>query len=139
MMNDIFVSNEHEIHELLFRFAPEQLASKILLENGVSAISPFYNLSMQRPQILAPGLHSKFTYIDIPPPVESKDKKVPAEKPECTFETPFEIMKVTGKRIVFVAKTPSVPVNCTEYCEEYSYDGGGCLRLVTEDTNIYHR
>lgn len=29
--------------------------------------------------------------------------------------------------------------NTFEYCEDFSYEGGGCLRLITRNEQLYHR
>lgn len=118
----------------------KQIESAITEGEEISIEGPFYNLSMQQPQILAPGLHSKFTFVDIPPPpVSPKDNNTPFERPVCTFETPFETIKVHGKKISFVPKNDVPSINRTELCNEYSYGGGSSLELVFNDNTRYHR
>lgn len=29
--------------------------------------------------------------------------------------------------------------NTFEYCEDFSYEGGGCLRVITRNEKLYHR
>ncbi|XP_043286773.1 cytosolic endo-beta-N-acetylglucosaminidase isoform X2 [Venturia canescens] len=116
-----------------------QTVPGITAGSGILPGNPFYNLSIQKPQILAPGLHSKFTFVDIPTPVEPKDKNAPVERPVSTFETSFETIKVNGNKISFVPKISVPPINHTESCTEDSYEGGSSLELIFNDNTRYHR
>ncbi|XP_015127690.1 cytosolic endo-beta-N-acetylglucosaminidase isoform X1 [Diachasma alloeum] len=110
-----------------------------LYQSGESNESgSFFNLNLQKLQISVPSLHLKFTYKNIPePPPKSTSSKQQA--PECTFETPFEVIKVQGRKITFLPKNLSVSVNRTDFCNDFSYGGGGCLQVTTIHPQNYHR
>lgn len=36
-------------------------------------------------------------------------------------------------------KTIVLRDNSFEYCEDFSYEGGGCLRVITRNERLYHR
>ncbi|OXU26644.1 hypothetical protein TSAR_007883 [Trichomalopsis sarcophagae] len=101
--------------------------------------SSFYNMSMQRHQMIAVCPHLKFISIKLLPAVQKDDKSKP-EPQLCTYETSHEIVKVLGKRITFDDKPNSYAgINCTQFSYDLSYEGGGCLKIITRNIRSYHR
>lgn len=99
----------------------------------------FYNMAMQKHQIIATCPHLKFISMTIPPPLV-KDEKSKPEPQECTYETSHEIVKVLAKRVTFKDKPESfVGINCMEFSYDISYEGGGCLKLINKNVRSYHR
>ncbi|XP_015127692.1 cytosolic endo-beta-N-acetylglucosaminidase isoform X2 [Diachasma alloeum] len=80
--------------------------------------------------------YGRSLYQSEPPPKSTSSKQ---QAPECTFETPFEVIKVQGRKITFLPKNLSVSVNRTDFCNDFSYGGGGCLQVTTIHPQNYHR
>lgn len=108
----------------------------------------FYNLAMQKPQVSISAKHLKFIRKEIivrpaepVSEVSSKDSNAPRSKEQIEFiyETAREIMKVVGSNITFQPKTNSPGINYFEFYDASSYNGGGCLMMVTENPKVYHR
>ncbi|XP_012284248.1 uncharacterized protein LOC105701771 [Orussus abietinus] len=97
--------------------------------------SSFYNLTMQRPQISLPALHLRFTETKTRPVQVSPTRTLT----ESTHETARSIIKVLGTTVLVEPKPQSNHANYYEFCKDLSYYGGGCLKLITEDPEVYHR
>lgn len=101
--------------------------------------SSFYNMSMQKHQMIAACSHLKFISIKLLPDIK-KDEKSKPEPQLCTYETSHEIVKVLGKSITFEDKPNSFAgINCTQFSYDLSYEGGGCLKIITRNIRSYHR
>lgn len=93
---------------------------------------------MQKPQISAMCPHLKFTVIRVRPSTGKDDKSTELE--ESVFESIEFVMKVIGKQVVFEEKPYlSAGLNRIEFCSDLSYHGGGCLKMITENLQSYHR
>ncbi|KAK1118983.1 hypothetical protein K0M31_013753 [Melipona bicolor] len=101
----------------------------------------FYNLSLQKPQISVPIPHLKFTYFSQPPePKNGNDRNECAKKPiQYVYETKKHIIRILDNVASIQDKIPILDVNSFEFCNQFSYEGGGCLKLITKELNSYHR
>lgn len=55
------------------------------------------------------------------------------------YETEKSYVRVLGNVASFQPKSIPTNVNYFEFCNEYSYEGGGCLKLMTKNPGEYHR
>ncbi|XP_066592598.1 cytosolic endo-beta-N-acetylglucosaminidase isoform X2 [Prorops nasuta] len=63
-----------------------------------------------------------------------------SQKPEViVFETGRLIFTVRGKEVSIQRKAVPQNINCFEFSNIFSYNGGRCLKLITHDTKLYHR
>lgn len=101
----------------------------------------FYNLSLQKPQISVPIPHLKFTHFPQPPEPKSKnDRNECAKRPtQYVYETRKHIIRILENVASIQDKIPILNVNSFEFCNQFSYEGGGCLKLITNELNAYHR
>ncbi|XP_011156216.1 cytosolic endo-beta-N-acetylglucosaminidase isoform X1 [Solenopsis invicta] len=117
----------------------------------------FYNLRMQQLQLAIPVPHLQFTQskLRILNDVEDKNienekqssnehnKSKDAKKKETRIERIYEnkksIIRVCDNIVQFEKKLSAVDVNTFEFCNQFSYNGGGCLKLITKDHRLYHR
>ena len=101
----------------------------------------FYNLGMQKPQISVPMPHLKFTLLpDIPEPKSKDDRNECANTAtEYIYETKKHVIRILGSAVSIESKLPLTDVNCFEFCDRFSFEGGGCLKLITNDSRQYHR
>ncbi|XP_076170633.1 cytosolic endo-beta-N-acetylglucosaminidase isoform X1 [Ptiloglossa arizonensis] len=98
----------------------------------------FYNLAMQKPQISMPMPHLKFVRI-----LELKNEgnvKEGSKSPVIyVYETKKHVIRVFKNIVNIEDKLPILDINFFEFYDEFSYDGGGCLKLITNDPTVYHR
>lgn len=114
----------------------------------------FYNLQMQQLQLAIPVPHLQFTRSTQRTLTEDVDEKhdndennksndTDCEKKNVRIERIYEnkknIIRVCGKVVKFENKLSAVDVNIFEFCDRFSYNGGGCLKLITKDYRRYHR
>ncbi|CAL1679436.1 unnamed protein product [Lasius platythorax] len=124
--------------------------------NGESAHGrkTFYNLRMQQPQLTVSAPHSQFTRSTQTTLIEDvenddevnngqgdkdNDTKKPRTRIERIYENRKNIIRVCDNVVNFEEKLPALDVNTFEFCDQFSYNGGGCLKLITRDHRLYHR
>lgn len=61
------------------------------------------------------------------------------EVKDVFYETEKSVIKVRGDTIIFREKTPSPDLNYFTFSYCCSYNGGGCLQLITKNPEQYHR
>lgn len=103
---------------------------------------------MQQLQLAIPVPHLQFTRSTqriLIGDVEDKNNESneTCEKKENRIERIFEnrknIIRVCGNLVKFEDKLSAVDINTFEFCDQFSYNGGGCLKLITRDHRLYHR
>lgn len=108
----------------------------------------FYNLRMQQLQLAIPVPHLQFTRstqriftedIEENENNDSDDANKKETRIERIYENERSIIRVCGKIVKIEDKLPAVDVNTFEFCDQFSYNGGGCLKLITRDHRLYHR
>lgn len=113
----------------------------------------FYNLRMQQLQLAIPVPHLQFTRSTQRTLTEDDEKhnhdennksndadcKKKDVRIERIYENEKNIMRVCGKVVKFENKLSDVDGNTFEFCDRFSYNGGGCLKLITRDCRRYHR
>lgn len=109
----------------------------------------FYNLRMQQLQLAVPVPHLQFTRstqqtLDDKKHNNDESNDTDCEKKETKIERIYEnrktIIRVCGNVVKFENKlSTDVDVNTFEFCDQFSYNGGGCLKLITRDHRLYHR
>ncbi|XP_012217337.1 cytosolic endo-beta-N-acetylglucosaminidase isoform X1 [Linepithema humile] len=108
----------------------------------------FYNLRIQQPQLSVPVPHLQFTRsIERTLPEadndnnDKDDKKEDVKKPriEKIYENSKNIVRICGNIVNFENKLPNSYINTFEFCDRFSYKGGGCLKLITRNHRLYHR
>lgn len=88
---------------------------------------------MQKPQVTLPAPYSKFTIKDT---AALQSNKLPAQ---LTYRTSRAIITINGNAAEITAK-PSMPmINYHEFVNDLSFNGGGCLRIITNHSQLYHR
>lgn len=70
---------------------------------------------------------------------KNNDTKKPRTRIEHTYENRKNIIRVCNNVINFEEKLPVSNINTFEFCNQFSYNGGGCLKLITTDDRLYHR
>ncbi|XP_046734351.1 uncharacterized protein LOC124404338 isoform X2 [Diprion similis] len=121
---------------------------------------PFFNLSVQSPQISTPSPHLEI----LNQPEITEPKVVPASNilnknetetaagqaastesdlkkkvEDIVYDTKKSFVKVHGHSIVFTDKTLDSELNYFKYCSSYSFNGGGCLEIITSNPRLFHR
>ncbi|KAK2581092.1 hypothetical protein KPH14_007916 [Odynerus spinipes] len=100
---------------------------------------PFYNLSMQKLQISVPvPLLRILDCKEEVKPVNS-DNDTSKKETHYIYETEKAYVRVHGNVVNFEPKSIISNENSFEFCTNYSYEGGGCLKLVTKTPRRYHR
>lgn len=113
----------------------------------------FYNLRMQQLQLAIPVPFLQFTHSrqQTLPAEDEKDNNnennksndTDCKKKETRIERIYENMKsiirVCGKVVKFEKKFSGIDFNTFEFCDRFSYNGGGCLKLITRNHRQYHR
>nr|XP_034193175.1 cytosolic endo-beta-N-acetylglucosaminidase-like isoform X1 [Osmia lignaria]XP_034193176.1 cytosolic endo-beta-N-acetylglucosaminidase-like isoform X1 [Osmia lignaria]XP_034193177.1 cytosolic endo-beta-N-acetylglucosaminidase-like isoform X1 [Osmia lignaria]XP_034193178.1 cytosolic endo-beta-N-acetylglucosaminidase-like isoform X1 [Osmia lignaria]XP_034193180.1 cytosolic endo-beta-N-acetylglucosaminidase-like isoform X1 [Osmia lignaria]XP_034193181.1 cytosolic endo-beta-N-acetylglucosaminid len=115
-----------------------------LVEDKLNTLEekPFYNLSLQKPQISVPMPNLKFTLFPQPEEAKSEDDRNECARKksvEYIYETKNNIIRIFEKNVDIQTKTPVPDINCFEFCNEFSFEGGGCLKLITNNSGLYHR
>jgi len=67
-----------------------------------------------------------------------QDKETKKPQMEHIYENSRSIVRICDKAINFEMKE-APDVNSFEFCDLFSYKGGGCLKLITRDHGLYHR
>ncbi|EZA56459.1 Cytosolic endo-beta-N-acetylglucosaminidase [Ooceraea biroi] len=132
---------------------------------GTYGKKAFYNLRVQQPQLSVPVPHLQFTrsiqraIIDNNKDSKDKinrdrdadddggndkaDKDKEAKKPETRVEHVYEnsrsTVRIRSNVISFENKLSAPDDNTFEFCDIFSFEGGGCLKLVTRNPRSYHR
>ncbi|XP_046734350.1 cytosolic endo-beta-N-acetylglucosaminidase isoform X1 [Diprion similis] len=137
----------------LANYRPDQSAND-------SEGKPFFNLSVQSPQISTPSPHLEI----LNQPEITEPKVVPASNilnknetetaagqaastesdlkkkvEDIVYDTKKSFVKVHGHSIVFTDKTLDSELNYFKYCSSYSFNGGGCLEIITSNPRLFHR
>lgn len=103
----------------------------------------FYNLRMQKPQLSVPVPHLRFTRstqrVLTEDVVEDNKDTATKTKIECIYENKCNVIRICNNVVSFENKFPAPDVNTFEFCDRFSYKGGGCLKLITRDQRLYHR
>lgn len=110
----------------------------------------FYNLRIQQPQLSVPVPNLQFTRsIQRTLPEDDdgnndlddkkEDAKKPAKRIEKIYENSKNIIRIRDNIVNFENKSPIPYVNTFEFCDRFSYKGGGCLKLITRNHRLYHR
>lgn len=109
---------------------------------------------MQQPQLTVSAPHSQFTRSTQTTLIEDvenddevnngqgdkdNDTKKPRTRIERIYENRKNIIRVCDNVVNFEEKLPALDVNTFEFCDQFSYNGGGCLKLITRDHRLYHR
>ncbi|KOC65157.1 Cytosolic endo-beta-N-acetylglucosaminidase, partial [Habropoda laboriosa] len=126
---------------LYYRCGKIQLDMRVIEGRSIFEEKPFYNLSIQKPQISVPVPHLKFTHIPQPAALGNVNSRN-----ECTsnstqyiYETKKNIIQILGNVVSIHDKLPMVDVNYFEFYNQTSFEGGGCLKIFTNDLRYYHR
>ncbi|XP_047363269.1 cytosolic endo-beta-N-acetylglucosaminidase isoform X1 [Vespa velutina] len=99
---------------------------------------PFYNLSMQKVQISVPVPLLKILGYTEEKPID--DNKSSSKKEALyVYETEKCYVRFLGNVVSFQPKLLPTNVNYFEFSNVYSYEGGGCLKLITKNPDEYHR
>ncbi|XP_024222580.2 cytosolic endo-beta-N-acetylglucosaminidase isoform X1 [Bombus impatiens] len=101
----------------------------------------FYNLSLQNPQISVPIPHMKFTSSpQLPEPKSENDRNECSKGPiQYVYETRKNVIRVLENVVNIENKMPMLHVNSFEFSSQFSFEGGGCIKLTTNDLTSYHR
>lgn len=114
----------------------------------------FYNLRMQQPQLAVPAPHLQFTRSTQTTLIEdvkdddrvnngqgdkNNDTKKLRTRIERIYENKKNIIRVCDNVVNFEEKLSAPDINTFEFCDQFSYNGGGCLKLITTDDRLYHR
>ncbi|KAL0122537.1 hypothetical protein PUN28_007324 [Cardiocondyla obscurior] len=118
----------------------------------------FYNLRIQQLQLQIPVPHLQFTQTtqrmltndaaDDADEQHNDDKSSKNDGADCgkkkvqierIYENKKSIIRVCGNVVKFENKELAENVNSFEFCDRFSYNGGGCLKLITKDPRSYHR
>lgn len=70
---------------------------------------------------------------------KNNDTKKKETRIERIYENKKNIIRVCGNIVQVENKLSAVDVNTFEFCNQFSYNGGGCLKLITRDSRLYHR
>lgn len=70
---------------------------------------------------------------------KNNDNKKKEIRIEHIYENKKNIIRVCGNIVQFENKLSAIDVNTFEFCDQFSYNGGGCLKLITRDSKLYHR
>ncbi|XP_015511379.1 cytosolic endo-beta-N-acetylglucosaminidase isoform X1 [Neodiprion lecontei] len=121
---------------------------------------PFFNLSVQSPQVSTPSPHLEIlNQPEITEPkvvtesnllnknetesasgqvltTESDLKKVVED---IVYDTKRSCVKVHGQSIAFTSTTLNSELNYFKYCRSCSFNGGGCLEIITSNPRLFHR
>uniref|UniRef100_A0ABD2WL15 Cytosolic endo-beta-N-acetylglucosaminidase n=1 Tax=Trichogramma kaykai TaxID=54128 RepID=A0ABD2WL15_9HYME len=99
----------------------------------------FYNLAMQKHQTISACSHLKFISSHMPLPLKMNEKSDPIPQ-EWRFETAHEVIKTLGNKLTIEDKPESYAgLNCQQFSYDVSYEGGGCLKLMTKNTKSFYR
>ncbi|EFN68758.1 Cytosolic endo-beta-N-acetylglucosaminidase [Camponotus floridanus] len=113
----------------------------------------FYNLRMQQLQLAVPAPHLQFTRstqttledvkdddgVNNGQGDKNNDIKKLRTRIEHIYENKRNIIRVCDNVVNFEEKLPAPNINTFEFCDQFSYNGGGCLKLITTDDRLYHR
>ncbi|XP_051161564.1 cytosolic endo-beta-N-acetylglucosaminidase [Leptopilina boulardi] len=117
----------------------------------------FYNLNKQKYQTITPWKHSKIISVSVLEDKEEKNdpgissvkplkeedsskKENPVKKErEYNYETGLDIMNIRGQQVIFRPKLTPVMLNYLEFHKDFAFDGGGCIRFVTNDPVSHYR
>ncbi|XP_076289893.1 cytosolic endo-beta-N-acetylglucosaminidase-like isoform X1 [Lasioglossum baleicum] len=118
-----------------------QLERRVIDGKIIFGQKPFYNLSKQKPQISVPIPHLKFTRVPRLLASKQKDEKKETSKTpiEYVYETIKNVIRILGNVANIENKLPIQDLNYFEFHNQMSYEGGGCLKLITNDPRSYHR
>ncbi|KMQ97101.1 cytosolic endo-beta-n-acetylglucosaminidase [Lasius niger] len=113
-----------------------------------------YYYNGEQPQLTVSAPHSQFTRSTQTTFIEDvenddevnngqgdkdNDTKKPRTRIERIYENRKNIIRVCDNVVNFEEKLPALDVNTFEFCDQFSYNGGGCLKLITRDHRLYHR
>ncbi|XP_015609952.1 uncharacterized protein LOC107274903 [Cephus cinctus] len=97
--------------------------------NGKVEYNGFYNLSKQKVQLSVTVPNLLFTR-----------KELISEKPlKKIYESAERILTINGRSITIEKTSTNPKKNYFEFHNMCSYNGGGCLKLITVDPKVYHR
>ncbi|XP_078033690.1 cytosolic endo-beta-N-acetylglucosaminidase isoform X2 [Augochlora pura] len=119
-----------------------QLERRVVDGKIVFERKPFYNLSIQKPQVSVCTPHLKFTHFPQLPvlkPNNIENNKKSETQIEYVYETRKNIVRILGNVANIEYKLPTLDLNDLEFYNELSYEGGGCLKLITNNPRVYHR
>ncbi|XP_016770643.1 cytosolic endo-beta-N-acetylglucosaminidase isoform X2 [Apis mellifera] len=118
-----------------------QLDMRIVEGKNIWEQRSFYNLSKQMPQISVPTPHLQFTYVpQLPEPKNENDRnECPKQPIQYIYETKKNVIRILENVVNIQDKMPILDINCFEFCNQFSFEGGGCLKLITNDLRSYHR
>ncbi|XP_046410951.1 cytosolic endo-beta-N-acetylglucosaminidase 1-like isoform X2 [Neodiprion fabricii] len=121
---------------------------------------PFFNLSVQSPQVSTPSPHLEIlNQPEITEPkvvtesnLLNKNETKSASEQVLTTESDFKkvvedivydtkrsFVKVHGQTIAFTSTTLNSELNYFKYCRSCSFNGGGCLEIITSNPRLFHR
>ncbi|KZC13919.1 Cytosolic endo-beta-N-acetylglucosaminidase [Dufourea novaeangliae] len=124
-----------------YRSGEMQLEVRVVEGKTIYEKKSFYNLSLQKPQISVAVPHLRFTHFpNLPDPKKENDEKAHSkETTEYVYETKKNILRILGNVATIENKSSMLDTNYLEFYDRLSYDGGGCLKLITNDPRSYHR
>lgn len=70
---------------------------------------------------------------------KDKETKKPQTRIEYIYENNRSVIRICNNIISFEGKLSAPDINTFEFCDMFSYEGGGCLKLLTRDHRLYHR
>lgn len=109
---------------------------------------------MQQPQLSVAAPHSQFTRSTQRTLLEDgenndevnngqDDKDNNTNKTHTRIERIYEnrknIIRVCDNVVNIEEKLSAPDFNTFEFCDRFSYNGGGCLKLITTNDRLYHR
>ncbi|XP_054000563.1 uncharacterized protein LOC128888008 isoform X2 [Hylaeus anthracinus] len=122
-----------------YRYGEVQFEMRVVEGKNIFERKSFYNLAMQKPQISVPIPHLKFMHV-LRNSENEGDKSQCSKMPiECIYETKKHAIRILKNIVNIEDKSSISDINYFEFCDQFSYEGGGCLKLITNDPKLYHR
>lgn len=83
----------------------------------------------------------QFTHFPQPdePKSENDRNECPKKATQYVYETKKNVIRILENIVNIQDKMAIMDVNCFEFCNQLSFEGGGCLKLITNDLRSYHR
>ncbi|CAL7935875.1 unnamed protein product [Xylocopa violacea] len=124
-----------------YRCGEVQLDVRVVDGKNTIEEKSFYNLLMQMPQISVSTPHLKFNRVpQIPEPKNENDRNECWKKDTLyVYETRKNVIRILERVVTIEDKMPILDANCFKFCKQFSFEGGGCLELTTNDLRAYHR
>ncbi|XP_076635852.1 cytosolic endo-beta-N-acetylglucosaminidase-like isoform X2 [Colletes latitarsis] len=121
-----------------YRSGEVELEMHVVRGRPIFEKKSFYNLAMQKPQISVPAPYLKFISSR---ELKHKDDETQSSKEwtEYIYETRRYVIRIYKNIATIDNQSPVADVNFFEFCDQFSYEGGSCLKLITNEPKSYHR